>query len=268
MSTKIYTGYVLPKLSLSQLQTFTMRVRQKMSAVHKQEYNALVARIALNVIDFRAMGKPLRDDKEDLSPLTHATTIIWKAEREIKRSGMRDPFFDFECETVFFPLSNKTLAILYAERKSFTKVWERQPEVKYYGYWNNTDWQDGVSEKEWNQRRKDWDKALPDLSFFAIPAMNGLVAQLTYRSNGFPEADKVLKLIAKISFEKRLQRIAEDTLLPEYDAQLKPGTGISGFDLWRKSAGQARWAETIASIEAQLPKAITKDILCHEKAAS
>ena len=44
--------------------------------------------------------------------------------------------------------------------------------IKDYEYWNNTDKPDEISNREWNQREKDWDKALPGLG---VPAQFGIV---------------------------------------------------------------------------------------------
>lgn len=42
--------------------------------------------------------------------------------------------------------------------------------VEYYGYWNNTDRPDNISEEEWNLRGELWDIALPT----GIPSKDGL----------------------------------------------------------------------------------------------
>ena len=37
------------------------------------------------------------------------------------------------------------------------KVFSEHPNVEYYGYWNNSEGPDDVSEADWEKRKEDWD---------------------------------------------------------------------------------------------------------------
>ena len=46
--------------------------------------------------------------------------------------------------------------------------------LEYYGYWNNTDPDDSVSEEDWDKREKDWEEALPS----GVPAVHGFSVEI------------------------------------------------------------------------------------------
>jgi len=62
----------------------------------------------------------------------------------------------------------------------FDKLAENDDRFEYYGYWNNTDPEEGISEEDWNQREKDWDEVLPS----GIPSQDGATIMLTPETFG------------------------------------------------------------------------------------
>jgi len=60
-------------------------------------------------------------------------------------------------KTLFHPFGNLEFLKILKEKNDF--------EIKEYGYWNNYDMPEKISENEWEQRLKDWNKVLPGLGF-------------------------------------------------------------------------------------------------------
>lgn len=99
-------------------------------------------------------------------------------------SPISDPFTDTRFELVAFPYArNKILLIPFCGRRDFLKQFHKVVKTEEFGYWNNTDWPDGMTEKEWNVRRKMWEKVLPGAG---IPAECGFTICLHQVSGPLP----------------------------------------------------------------------------------
>ena len=77
---------------------------------------------------------------------------------------------DFSVSMSILPIHNKILMLPYAENDAFYKVLTENEYFEEYGYWNNTDPDENVSEEDWAERKRDWDEALEGIG---IPAENG-----------------------------------------------------------------------------------------------
>lgn len=67
-----------------------------------------------------------------------------------------------------FPSSNPPLVLVFSERAGdeYRQALEDANVVREYGYWNNTDQPDYVTDAEWEERKKAWD-------FLSVPADEG-----------------------------------------------------------------------------------------------
>lgn len=80
---------------------------------------------------------------------------------------------DFGYEAVLLPngrgLVHSPLVLVFSERggDDYRKALIDAGVVKEYGYWDNTDPEDGVSETEWDEREKAWSK-------LDVPRQDGL----------------------------------------------------------------------------------------------
>src|SRR5690606_29242766 len=86
-------------------------------------------------------------------------------------------FGDFSFALTLFPRYNDILGIVFTHHHPFREDWFNLPFVKEYGYWNNVDKPDNVSEYKWRQRYKDWDNAFG----FCVPSEKGLTRTLVNR---------------------------------------------------------------------------------------
>lgn len=177
MSTKIYNGYKIPKFSLDGLDSFCHSIREKSRLVIKELSIELHARYATIFYDSLMFNLELPNECNlKNSPLHNACLYISKEQREIRKTGLRNPGFDFSFCFTMYVLSDKILCYVFTENKKLFSMWESFPEVSEYGYWNNTDIPEHVTELEWSQRKKDWELAVNrvflNLSGFTVECYN------------------------------------------------------------------------------------------------
>ena len=102
---------------------------------------------------------------------------------------------DFGYEAIILPnglsIRERPLVLVFSERAGgqYRDALIEAGVVTEYGYWNNTDQPDGMSDDDWDERRRAWDK-------FEVPSEDGLTIQqaskmnVTYKAaypNGFGE---------------------------------------------------------------------------------
>lgn len=200
MSTKLYNGYRLERVrTLAQLDHVIRPFREKARALLDQEYLKVVAQRVTEIVDILAVHPERRGEllKDNRHPLTFAWREVDERRRKIEKTGMRDPVCDFECEICILVSGHFTLALLYTEREAVRKLWEKQPKVKPYPYWNNTDRPEDVSTQEWSRRRAVWDRALPGVG---VPATNGYTTSVVGKyGNPSPMTSTILPLIPDLA---------------------------------------------------------------------
>lgn len=289
MSTKIYNGYMLRTKSLDEINQFIKKFRNEAKEIVVDEVATLFAENLYCLIDDAHvmdeetfMENYIQNDEGTLSneeklnhyqrstPFTFLMRRFQDRYDVIQKTGIRDNEVDFDCEAVFIPVKDKTLVLFYSEKKKFNDIWEKQEELKYYGYWNNTDPDEKCTKKEWTQRKLDWDEALPG---YSIPSECGLIGQFV---KGFPKRSDIdmVKILEKIpSLEKRTQRIAYRTVLNEKAEHIKKdllenGEEINGYQIYRQARdwtdseeGKKKVEEETEFMKKIIPQEITRETL-------
>lgn len=222
MSTKIYNGYVLPKLSLKDLHRLVAKMRERMCLIQDELYhNRVAANITALLDSFYVYPEEefIKRVKEgyyeefdlDTSPLFAVEMVIRERQKRIRDTRVRDSLYDFECNMVLIPGGKKIYMLFYAENNAYHEMLKTFPEIRPYPYWNNTDPPDDMTERQWSRRGKEWDWAL---SFGnGIPNMSGFTAELVH-DMFMPELPKVLACIPPI--EKRIKEYAEKFVIRRY----------------------------------------------------
>jgi len=277
MSTKIYNGYQLGNMTLLQLHQFTQKVRAKITEVTEELFKQLLAKKIADFVDLIFLQPSLDDvrkwfeeefgDTEETFDATQSLEhlIFWGvAERveKTKKSLKRDTEYDLDVSFVLMPIRGKVLALFYAEQDAYREAWESFPEVQPYPYWDNTDPDESVTEKEWNQRERDWKKAWKR----GVAAENGFVVECFLR-RPFITPGSMLNLVPP--FEKRVRKLAKNAVLHrKLQEEHNKDPQQAGFPLFWKAIdwinteeGQKALEEEKARIAALIPKTITTDIL-------
>lgn len=155
MSTKIYHGYRLA--AGTDIWEFTERLREQANVVRDRLDLEAIERAAEQLQAKRIIdGKGPFPDRE--SRLLAGYHIWDEVNRKLGSSRLSDPH-QLDVTFIRDTATNRILALLYAGRET-TKVFELQPGVEEYGYWNNADPPADVTEDEWEERRVVWDRCL------------------------------------------------------------------------------------------------------------
>ena len=187
MSTKIYDGFYINETSIYDVMQFNQRIKPKLREIAMAEYQKVFVEAMACMATYLKYG--VEFTFADLNPsefsgsnyrelslfvARHFREVAIKNESAVTISEFcSDLGFDFK--VCYLPMKDKTLGIPYGENSVMTEAFLK--EVHDYGYWNNTDKPESVSEEEWKQREKDWDIVLPGIG---IPSENGLICKLLY----------------------------------------------------------------------------------------
>lgn len=166
MSTKIHDGYRLADgISMFGL---LHQLRTSITPVYERLYTAAVVRQATFDADDILRGATNEaGTTKTTSPLTSAVFAVDRAHHQIAKTGQRNPRLDFNFEVVAMPDPHdhhSSYAIIYTEQDEYRKVWQDLYNVEPFGYWNNTDRPDDITDDEWDSRRRTWNRVIPDLT--------------------------------------------------------------------------------------------------------
>lgn len=155
MSTKIYNGYKINSTDLKYLQNLSLEIRDKMRFKVKELCYNTIIRFSIECLDDHIhFGKKI---ETNCSPAVVAWKKLESIIENIQKTGQRNCMYDFDASWSFIPLEDYTLILAYIEHPELIKIWDQHKQIEYYGYWDNTDPDEDVSENEWLQRGKDWD---------------------------------------------------------------------------------------------------------------
>ena len=135
MSTRVYNGYRLPQLSLTELNIGIQLLRGVAQSAAREMQKQRQLEIAVNVLDKHALRELRNSDYEGQrwegrSPMALSWQILMAKSRQIVLSQRRDPVNDFTFEVQIIPRDSKILALLYVEQEVFTPLFE---DGKCYG---------------------------------------------------------------------------------------------------------------------------------------
>lgn len=215
MSTKIHNGFLFAfshrfgyQFVLEDLQ----KLRDELQPTVTELYGRTLMNLAIQYVDCQHKGVAL----PNCSPATKARHEILDRQKEIKRTGYRDPEVDFGFEVLVLPLKGGKydqylLGLYYTEQEKFAEVLKANHWFIDYSYWDNTDRPDDVSNAEWSRRKKAWDLALGT----GVPSLHGF--SFTVVSNDLllpPRLEEVIHLQPSVA--KRAKALAKDLLWNEW----------------------------------------------------
>lgn len=193
MSTTIYRGKRLQDMSVYQLNQFYKKLRSELVPAAKTEYYKLVVKVSQEIYvylmtgqypghydidlkkideksaEFRADAKSILEHSREFvnNMITKTSSAIFSYDAESDA--------DLDVSLVVIPIKDKTLCLPYANHDDLYNLLIKRDEITEYGYWNNTDPPEDMNECEWDQRKADWDEALPSIG---IPKNNGMVLHI------------------------------------------------------------------------------------------
>lgn len=193
MSTKIYNGLKLPNMSVLELNEMYKILRSKLIPIAQEEYYKFVAKIfqsayvyielGVNIceydVDMKALPSNANSDEILVFARRQACDIMKKTRNAVLWADA-EPDADFEVSLSILPIHDTILCIPCVNNNILNKemlgILKKYFHIEEYGYWDNADKPDEISDDEWNKRKDDWEKALPDT--LGVPRQNGFVIRL------------------------------------------------------------------------------------------
>lgn len=155
MSTKIFHAYRCSFETIDQMHERFMEIRKPINDEMKRQFYKRCAQEWTVYIDDRTItGKPIKKHFYDI-----AMDVSTKSDK-MKESGNYDPTYDFLFEVVVIPFKGKQYAKIFCHDKYLHLVEHIEKFAEDYHYQNCTDRPEDISEKEWEERERTWDKIL------------------------------------------------------------------------------------------------------------
>jgi hypothetical protein len=247
MSIKLYNGYRLPNLSALELKQFFDDFRAKLKVEAEDKFIKRLAKDFTELFDLIYLGNVKEENykawfKDDR--LFHMDRYVIDNLKEMSidnfgkiiNTRQRNHSYDFSCQVSIIPTENYILCQIFEDDSSFLKVWESMKGVEEFGYWDNTDHPNNVSDEAWDLRYQIWKVALNDFSapaecgftFEFMPSefsLSSLVYDLANDEDYY--FNKILSHIP--SYENRVDKWAKDKAKSQF---------MKRFQEERKSEGK------------------------------
>jgi hypothetical protein len=224
-----------------------------------------------NIDDALAREKPM-----PTRVLSGVYQEMMDSQREIKKTGYRNPDYDFDFEVSIIPYDGAVYGIIRCEHNEWINKFMRLGLVKHF-WWHDNERPGSVPSAEWKHRGEVW-KTIFDKD--ARPAGHGFNAELTtptYMVRDITDKNVATKIKRTTTFDKRLHRVAVNIVTdkrihldPEFlEQQAKADPGVSHYisaahraASWLKTEhGQVALELEKAYIAKLLPLEITADML-------
>jgi len=155
MSIKIYEGF---RMTGSLLENYR-KLEGMRPWFQKASYNRYVRFIAIRATE--KLDHSVRSGEElAKAPIWLAIEEFKNRQKDIKDTHHRDPAVDFEARVSLYPIANRsTLGIFWCDWFEWRHHFQTQPFIQEYGYWDNTDKPDNLSDNDWACREADWTRA-------------------------------------------------------------------------------------------------------------
>jgi hypothetical protein len=216
VSTKIYNGYRLPKLSLDDLNQWVRCFRAAMQRLSEEKFRRRIAELAAQLHDDYHLG-PLEGRLREAEkmglrwqgvPTFMTARFLTQHYYELtKHKNQRHPADDYEASLQVIPMEDCILVLAYIEDSNMLKAFEALEPLRGYAFWNNTDRPEGVSEAAWAERRDNWDAALGD----AAPIHRGFTVETIGTNLPFPMIKDLIRSVPPRS--ERIRSRAENAAM-------------------------------------------------------
>jgi hypothetical protein len=193
VSTKIFNGYRLEGAkSLADIMDFHKKAREKLlPLVEDATANGHVAATAILLGAIIQGEETVEITARDKFKLEYEFSFCWQVEmfydKLQKQQERVYSGFDPNIRIGYgWSTNGQVLMMFFAHLRQMDEAWQEIPGVKEYGYWNNTDPLEGVSNEEWDVRCTEWDSVLPDYT----PPSQSLIWQEIDAGHGVRWQDK------------------------------------------------------------------------------
>lgn len=224
MSTKIPNGFVLHETDFSRIHEMITDWREELSTLQREGVAHFLADRASFLIDSVDCGRPLSLDIDGRSAAGIAWDELTDRRKEIAKTGHRDPAVDFDFQMTLHPHQGRVYGIVFSEQREWVQAWMAKSGVERFAYWDNTDPEDGVSNKAWKARGRIWDDILDRNG--GVPAMSGFSVKCTDSFIPSPQPEEIAERLP--TFDERVTRMAVEKVVGERVAALQAKSDAAG----------------------------------------
>lgn len=182
MSTKLYEAYKLPKMEMNQFFSMVEKIKAEVNDLQLKIYKQSFIARALLIYDFKTIhpdAKVVYEKKsedysyrsEEMTGRGIMTSVMELEWRLAKRKDKMNMFY-FHVDFMFY--RGRIYAIPRTMNSDYTKIFKKHAKAEEYGYWNNTDHPEELTQAQWNAREKEWNKVFGDSNWDASKAKNSL----------------------------------------------------------------------------------------------
>lgn len=172
MSTKIYSGFIIDAGSAQANLALLSSIKEPVQRLVNKKHFKTIQDRAVALLDKFYAGKLLSSNEAadtdkaehkdgplaDYSAWAYCGHQVEAEQRKCRQSLERSPFYDCDVELFLrmHPETGALLGYLQEERVGVYDYLLTVDGIREYGYWNNSDQPDEVSEQEWEKRGQDW----------------------------------------------------------------------------------------------------------------
>ncbi|MNR71416.1 hypothetical protein D3C71_20310 [compost metagenome] len=269
MSIKAYDGFRMVSKDFRQVLRDLEGVSVRIQQHNRARMARLLARLAVGQIDRGALKLPSEAEgtgaTHSRGPLSAAFATMMDRQEKIRVTRHRDPAVDFEVTFTLWHCRrlDNYIGVVAAESKEPRELLLASRVAREYGYWNNTDKPENLSDREWANRASAWGECLYDKS--------GPSFRIEVPEPGLPTVDDVVQHLPTL--EERVKAQAEDVAfaawLARHEEVAKEGAesvlrACFRFHRHSRQEGSEEAGELARArmqVAAQLPATITREML-------
>ncbi len=259
MSTKIYNGFRVKGARTLDDAFALINTKENRQAVHDliaDKEAAWLARVIMRKLD-KAGIYP--DDPEITKAAIYAySDSVRELADEIKKAKNGDghSLVNFNAEVFLYPIRSGNrryiLGSYFMGESTLTEWFMGLPFIEEFGYWNNTDRPDEVTERQWSRRSQLWHEAFPG---FESPVEAGVSIQLSPPNLGWcsetPQVVAKVRPIADRAREHAFDHISGKRMAVLRQKYVADGGDEKKFDIWGSLREANKYAKNEGSAEVE-----------------
>lgn len=235
MSTKLYDAWRMPVMPMAKFQKWIDHLRETFKPMADDMLLTEMTRRAVHDYDSRCVFPNAEGHKEERNVLLHAWSDVRCEYRKIKKDSERNPSVDAECEIIFAFKGRYIYMVVFSEVQKYKDYIANLPGVEHYGYWNNTDRPDNITQREWRRREKIWDDIFKSSFMFKGGVTWMLLGEMDLP---IPHLVDINKYIT--SWEVRVKNMVRDAVYQEYPREITQGRDVMAAMYWLKDNPEAQ----------------------------
>jgi len=206
MSIKAYLGMKFKISDTKDITSFLKDVENIVTPLLREAHDKRVATDIHRSIDTLMTNSqtPFDLEKNQSISLSITKKLIEKAGEMEAWTRNRDPIDDFTFELSVYFVKDYIILLPFCEQNVVFEAMLKMPGVEKYGYWNNSDREDGISEEDWKKRKEDWESIIDKKA-------NPLIMRLDQYRLFTGTINRAINYIP--SLDERIESISKDLVL-------------------------------------------------------